>query len=101
MNIKGTKRLCGVTVLVCLLSCSIALPSWAQTAAAKKVAVRVDNAERRGELNLAAARRNPLQLRHFLRQMPKGADLHCHLGGGVYAESFIRAALNVSGTELM
>jgi len=48
--------------------------------------------ERTAELNLEAARTNPLQLRHFLLGMPKGADLHSHLTGAVYAESFIRAA---------
>ena len=48
--------------------------------------------ERRGELNLKAARANPLQLRSFLKKMPKGADLHNHLSGAVYAESWIRAA---------
>jgi adenosine deaminase len=41
---------------------------------------------------LEAARRNPLDLRAFLLGMPKGADLHNHLSGAVYAESFIRAA---------
>jgi len=48
--------------------------------------------EQRGELNLQAARQNPLQLRHFLLGMPKGGDLHNHLSGAVYAESWIRAA---------
>jgi len=48
--------------------------------------------ETRAELNLKAARTNPLQLRHFLLTMPKGADLHNHLSGAVYAESWIRAA---------
>ena len=48
--------------------------------------------ERRGTLNLEAARTNPLQLRNFLKKMPKGADLHNHLSGAVYAESWIRAA---------
>src|SRR5207245_6024795 len=38
-----------------------------------------------------AARSNPLELRAFLVRMPKGADLHMHLSGAVYAESFIRA----------
>jgi adenosine deaminase len=38
-----------------------------------------------------AARTNPLALRDFLYRMPKGADLHYHLTGGVYAESWIRA----------
>jgi adenosine deaminase len=48
--------------------------------------------EARAELNLKSARKNPLQLRHFLVGMPKGADLHNHLSGAVYAESWIRAA---------
>jgi len=34
----------------------------------------------------------PLPLRVFLSGFPKGADLHVHLSGAVYAESFIRAA---------
>src|SRR2546426_8279350 len=50
------------------------------------------NAEQRAELNLQAARHNPLQLRHFLLGMPKGGDLHNHMSGAVYADSWIRAA---------
>jgi adenosine deaminase len=50
------------------------------------------SSEQRAELNLQAARQNSLQLRHFLLGMPKGADLHNHLSGAVYAESWIRAA---------
>jgi adenosine deaminase len=34
----------------------------------------------------------PLALHAFLVEFPKGADLHVHLSGAVYAESFIRAA---------
>ncbi len=48
--------------------------------------------ERRATLNLDAARPNPLQLRNLLKKMPKGADLHNHLSGAIYAESWIRAA---------
>jgi adenosine deaminase len=48
--------------------------------------------EAQGELQLKTARANPLQLRQFLKKMPKGADLHYHLGGGVYAESLIEFA---------
>ena len=50
------------------------------------------NPEQLADLNLQAARQNPLQLRHFLLGMPKGGDLHNHLSGAVYAESWIRAA---------
>jgi adenosine deaminase len=41
---------------------------------------------------LAAIRRDPLRLRAFLRDMPKGADLHNHLSGAIYAESYLRWA---------
>jgi adenosine deaminase len=44
------------------------------------------------ERSLQVVRTNPIALRHFLYTMPKGADLHVHLSGAVYAESFIRAA---------
>jgi len=37
-------------------------------------------------------RNSPPQLLAFLRQMPKGADLHNHLSGAVYAESYIQWA---------
>jgi adenosine deaminase len=40
----------------------------------------------------AAAKDGPLALRGFLDQFPKGADLHVHLSGAVYAETFIRDA---------
>lgn len=40
----------------------------------------------------AAKKQGPLALHAFLVEMPKGADLHVHLSGAVYAESWIRAA---------
>jgi adenosine deaminase len=39
-----------------------------------------------------AARKNPLALHAFLEKMPKGADLHMHLSGAIYAETFIKDA---------
>src|ERR1700723_2557795 len=41
---------------------------------------------------LTHAHQGPLALRAFLEQFPKGADLHVHLSGAVYAETFIRDA---------
>ena len=38
------------------------------------------------------ARKSPLELHAFLAKMPKGADLHMHLTGAVYAETFLRQA---------
>jgi hypothetical protein len=40
----------------------------------------------------AARHQGPPALRTFLDQFPKGADLHVHLFGAVYAETFIRDA---------
>src|SRR5690348_3594746 len=37
-------------------------------------------------------RDDPARLLLFLREMPKGGDLHNHLSGGIYAESMIEWA---------
>lgn len=39
-----------------------------------------------------AVRGDPIALGIFLREMPKGGDLHSHLSGAVYAESYLRWA---------
>lgn len=39
-----------------------------------------------------ALRKSPPQMLAFLRRMPKGADLHSHLSGAVYAESYVEWA---------
>ncbi len=39
-----------------------------------------------------AHRHEPPQLRSFLQRMPKGGDLHNHLSGAVYAESYVEWA---------
>src|SRR5258708_5958557 len=75
-------------LVILLLFTSLAL---AQTKAPHSAALQTSS-DQRTELGLQAARQNPLQLRHFLLGMPKGGDLHNHLSGAVYAESWIRAA---------
>ncbi len=82
--------LAGASFSIVLLFLSSS-PALAQTKVSPSPAVQ-KNGEQRAELNLQAARENPLQLRHFLLGMPKGGDLHNHLSGAVYAESWIRAA---------
>ena len=42
--------------------------------------------------HLAAIRTDPAALLAFLQAMPKGGDLHNHLSGAVYAESYLRWA---------
>lgn len=39
-----------------------------------------------------AAKAGPLALHAFLDRFPKGADLHVHLSGAIYAETFIKDA---------
>src|SRR5271155_5008858 len=66
----------------------------ATSAVAQKPATNVPSgpaAEIRTAHALDLARTDPLNLYAFLKRMPKGADLHNHLGGAVYAESWIRA----------
>jgi len=45
------------------------------------------------ERRLAELRKNPPELFAFLYKMPKGADLHNHLSGAIYAENFLEAAV--------
>jgi adenosine deaminase len=47
------------------------------------------SAEERTSAYLRSVRSQPLLALAFLREMPKGADLHNHLSGSIYAESWI------------
>jgi adenosine deaminase len=58
----------------------------------KKTAGGQGTPEQRAARAYEAARANPLDLEAFLVRMPKGSDLHYHLAGGVYAETWIRDA---------
>ncbi len=80
-------KVCG-TLVFALWSAAVASAQAVKTPASTN-----GNAlEQRAELNLEAARANPLALYHFLLGMPKGSDLHNHLVGAVYAETWIRVA---------
>ncbi len=48
--------------------------------------------ERRTAEQMEQSRANPPALHAFLLRMPKGGDLHMHLSGAVYAETFIQDA---------
>ena len=63
--------------------------AFAQTDAPKS-APKKTTSEQRASRAFEAARVNPLDLRAFLVAMPKGADLHNHLYGAIYAETWIR-----------
>jgi adenosine deaminase len=66
----------------------VCVPVIAQTVANSASRVSTTS-EQRAESAFNSARNNPLELRAFLVRMPKGADLHMHLTGAVYAESWI------------
>jgi len=50
------------------------------------------NAEQRTARHFDSIRKSPPQQWAFLLKMPKGADLHNHLSGSIYAESYIQWA---------
>src|SRR5205807_2336898 len=62
---------------------------FAQKPAPKPAAL---SAEQRTAKYLDSIRKDPLLLREFLLKFPKGGDLHNHLSGAIYAESYIQWA---------
>ena len=79
-------RVVSATALLCL-ACSAA------NGAATKTASTGSAGEQRAARAFETAKKDgPAALRAFFYRMPKGADLHVHLTGAVYAETFIREA---------
>jgi hypothetical protein len=58
-------------------------------ALASAVGQKASDAEQRTNRYFDSVRRQPPLLLAFLREMPKGGDLHNHLFGAIYAESLI------------
>ena len=78
-----TRRCRAVSLAFLLLSCcSVRLVAQAASAGEIRAGRAFDQARREG----------PAALRAFFYRMPKGADLHIHTSGAVYAETFIREA---------
>ena len=88
-------RLCNfapATFLLCLFTTASA-QTVARSAPANSVKAHTAVAtphEQRAIREFNAARPSPLALNAFLTRMPKGGDLHMHLSGAVYAETFIK-----------
>jgi adenosine deaminase len=77
------------SLLFCLTNLAIA-QTPVRTAASHSPAATAN--EQRAIRAFEAVRRSPLELNAFLTRMPKGGDLHMHLSGAVYAETFIKDA---------
>jgi hypothetical protein len=67
---------------------------WTLAVALPAPAQRPGNAtpEQKTARAFDAIRVSPLELYMFLREMPKGGDLHSHLTGSIYAESYVKWA---------
>ncbi len=69
---------------------------WLLTASAQAAAqgskAAGAGAEQRTARYFESIKAQPLELYAFLRKMPKGGDLHLHLTGSIYAESYIEWA---------
>jgi adenosine deaminase len=75
---------------ICLLAVFVAI--CAPSAWTQKKPAPAGSSEQKTTRYFESIRNQPLLLHAFLQQMPKGADLHNHLSGAVYAESFIKFA---------
>src|SRR5438270_4275512 len=75
---------------ICLLTLFVAI--CAPSASPQKKPPPAASAEQKTARYFDSIRNQPLLLHAFLQQMPKGGDLHNHLSGAVYAESFIQWA---------
>jgi adenosine deaminase len=93
-----TRKIC-MAVLAVIASVAPAPPGAAQTTGAPPVrgsrvaatgyTAHSDGSALRAARYLESVRDHPPMLVDFLGRMPKGGDLHNHLSGAVYAESFI------------
>src|SRR4051812_23398814 len=52
-------------------------------------AIAGNNSEQRTAQYFQSIRNQPARVQAFLKSMPKGADLHTHLSGAIYAETFL------------
>lgn len=84
--------------LLFAVSATLSTAAWPQTNPQPRPAKSSHGQKQGGSAEQKTARyfdsirKQPLLLHAFLAQMPKGGDLHNHLSGAVYAESFIQWA---------
>jgi adenosine deaminase len=76
----------------CLLTLLVTLLAFSYADAQTSRSTALSSESRAAREFASAEKQGPLALRAFLDQFPKGADLHVHLSGAVYAETFIRDA---------
>lgn len=74
--------------VLAVLALSVPQTGWAQSKPAA-----AGSPEQKTARHFESVRSQPSLLHAFLAEMPKGGDLHNHLSGAIYAESFIKFAV--------
>ena len=85
-------RRAGIRVALTLATAAAMVPAGLAAQDAATAARTLTSDEEATAAHFEAIRHDPVRALLFLRAMPKGADLHSHLSGAVYAESFIEYA---------
>src|SRR5213592_1245736 len=78
--------------LVLVLSYVLSSPAQARRTSDDTQTSSVISSEQRTARYFESLRKSPPQLLAFLLEMPKGGDLHNHLSGSIYAESYVQWA---------
>ena len=78
--------------LVVVLSCGLTLSAQTNVKQFHPLTTQQRGSEQKTASYFESIRKSPPQQMAFLLKMPKGADLHNHLSGGIYAERYIEWA---------
>jgi adenosine deaminase len=94
LRLAPVVRAMGILCLIVLGNIVLGISQFglAETASAQRSRAHISEEkapEEKTSKYLESVRHQPGLLLAFLQQMPKGGDLHLHLSGAIYAESFI------------
>jgi len=83
---------CGLRIADCGFDSAIVHAQSSNPQSIRNPQSAIRNGEDATARHFASIRSDPSQLLGFLNEMPKGGDLHNHLSGAIYAESYLRWA---------
>ena len=81
-----------VRIFTLVLCCALGATAQSIETASSSATSGQSASEQRTARHFESVRKSPPQQLAFLLKMPKGADLHNHLSGSIYAESYIQWA---------
>ena len=88
-RLRLSKAICYIARVALVLVAVSSVSAQGQSAGKRSAG---GTSEQRTVRYFESIRKSPPQMFAFLKKMPKGADLHSHLSGAVYAESYIQWA---------